>query len=443
MTNNEFKLPPQNIEIEMSLLSSLLLYEDSIPDVMDILKPDDFYKTAHKKIYECIVDIYRKSEKVDLALVADGLKKTGKLEEVGGGAYLSKLCDEIPLSPNHKAYAKIVKEKSKLRYMINTAIEISNTCYKDEDSKEAISIAESFLFKIAMASGGKKFKGIKELLFETIEKIEASKGSGFINGVPTGFRDIDSMTGGLQKTDLILIAARPSMGKTSLALDIARNATSKGIGVAIFSLEMSNGQLSMRMLSSESGVGTMSMRQGFLTPESWRDITRAASRLSENPIFINDSPDISVLDIRSKMRSLAIQNEIGLVIIDYLQIMKIHRRNERHDLEIGEISKALKSLAKELDIPVIALSQLNRKVEDRADKRPQLSDLRESGALEQDADVVMFIYRDEVYNKEPNNPNRGTAEIIIAKQRNGPTGTAKLVFNQSITKFSDIAKFKL
>jgi replicative DNA helicase len=436
------KLPPQSIEAEESILSAILLDNSILLDVLEILTPEDFYRTAHQKIFAAINDLFGRAEPVDLVTLANALRDKGQLDEIGGAAHLARLVDTVPSAVHVAHYARIVRDKSCLRRLIAKAGEITQKCYQETGELDRVmDFAESAVFEISENKHRAAFFPLSGIIESNISALEDRQGNrALITGVPTGFSRLDHMTSGLQRSDLIILAARPSMGKTALALNIARNAAFEGnVPVAIFSLEMSKEQLSLRMLCSEARVDSSRVRGGFLNPEDWNHITDAASVLSDAPIFIDDSPDISATSIRTKSRRLKMDKELGLIIIDYLQLMKGSSFIERRDLEISEISRSLKLLAKELNVPVLALSQLNRKLEERSDKRPLLSDLRESGALEQDADVVTFIYRDEVYNKDENNPNKGTAELIVAKQRNGPVGSVPLAFLGAYTRFENLA----
>ncbi len=436
------KLPPHSIEAEESILSAILLDNSTLLDVLEILSPDHFYRTAHQKIFSAVAELFSKSEPVDLVTLTNMLRDRNELEEIGGAAYLARVVDTVPSAINVQHYARIVRDKSALRRLIAKANEITQHCYDDGgDLDQVLDFAEGAVFEISEDKHQAAFHPISKIIETNIDALEVRQGNrALVTGVPTGYTQLDHKTSGLQGSDMIILAARPSMGKTALALNIARNAAVDGnVPVAIFSLEMSKESLSERMLCSEARVDSGRLRGGFLNPEDWNRITEAASALSEAPIYIDDSPDISATSIRTKSRRLKMDKDLGLIIIDYLQLMRGRSGTERRDLEISEISRALKLLAKELNVPVIALSQLNRKLEERSDKRPQLSDLRESGALEQDADVVAFIYRDEVYNKDENNPNKGTAELIIAKQRNGPTGTVPLTFLGQFTRFENPA----
>lgn len=436
------KLPPQSVEAEESILSTVLLDNSTLVDVVEMLRADDFYRTAHQKIFKAVEELFRKSEPVDLITMANTLRDQGELEAVGGAAYLARLVDTVPSAVNVGHYARIVRDKASLRRLITKANEITQHCYEDAGNlDQVLDFAEAAVFEISENKHRAAFHPLSKIIELNIDALEERQGNrALVTGIPTGFTRLDHMTSGLQGSDLIILAARPSMGKTALALNLARNAALDGnVPVAVFSLEMSKEQLSMRMLCAEARVDAGRLRSGFLNPEDWSRITEAAGVLSEAPIFIDDSPDISATSIRTKSRRLKMDKDLGLVIVDYLQLMRGAPGTERRDLEISEISRSLKLLAKELNVPVLALSQLNRRLEERSDKRPQLSDLRESGALEQDADVVAFIYRDEVYNKEENNPNRGTAEIILAKQRNGPTGVVPLTFLGTYTRFENPA----
>jgi replicative DNA helicase len=443
--SHQYLLPPQSIEAEESVISALLIDNHTLLDIVEILSAEDFYRTAHQKIYAAITDLFNKGEPVDLVTLANRLKVKGQLEEVGGASYLARLVDTVPLAVNARHYANIIHSKASLRRLIEKANAIVKKCFEDRgEVDDVIDFAEAAIFEISEKKSQQAFYPLSKIIIGNIETLEEKQGNrSLVTGVPTGFNRLDFLTSGLQKSDLIILAARPSMGKTALALNIARNAAvDAGISVAIFSLEMSKEQLSLRMLCSEARIDSSRLRGGFFSMEDWRRLTDAADILSESPIYIDDSPSLSAMEIRAKARRLKMDKNIGLIIIDYLQLMQARGTAERRDLEISEISRALKALAKELNLPVLAISQLNRMLEQRTDKRPRLSDLRESGALEQDADVVAFIYRDEVYNKEEDNPNKGIAEIILAKQRNGPTGEALLTFLNSYTRFENLVAEK-
>ncbi|MFC1812589.1 replicative DNA helicase [Thermodesulfobacteriota bacterium] len=437
-------LQPQNVEAEESILSAILIDNRTLDDIIEILTPDDFYRTAHKEIFSSITDLYAKDEPIDLVTLSNKLKEKGRLEEIGGASYLAKIVDTVPLAMNAKHYARIICDKSTRRRLIGKANEIINHCFEEEGGiDDVMNYAERSIFDELSESKKTTYHRLSGIIQDNFDMLESRQGKRF-SGIPSGFTLLDNLTSGFQDSDLIILAARPGMGKTAFALNIARNmAVEENVPVAIFSFEMSKEQLGYRLLCAEARVNSSRLRDGFLSQEDWVKLTNAAGVLSEAPIFIDDSTDISALDIRAKSRRLKIKENIGLIIIDYLQLMESRssgmRKPERRDLEIAEISRAIKGMAKELKVPVLALSQLNRMLEQRSDKRPMLSDLRESGALEQDADLVVFIYRDEVYNKEENNPNRGIAEIILSKHRNGQTGIASLAFLSAYTRFENMA----
>lgn len=436
------RVPPQNIEAEQSILSAILIENSTLPEVIEILSEKDFYREAHQKIFAAIVGLFERSEPADLITLRNILKERGQLESVGGASYLSELVDSVPMATNAAHYAKIIHEKATLRRLIERAASITTRCFEDRgDMEEILDFAERSIFDISEDKVRPAFHSLADILTDTYKAVEeAYENKILVTGIPTGYRELDQKTSGLQPGDLVVIAGRPSMGKTALALNIAQYASFQtGMPSAIFSLEMSKEQLSLRMLSSEARIDSSRMRGGFLSESDLARINRAAGALYDLPIYIDDSPAISALEIRAKARRMKMEKGLGLIIVDYLQLMRGRASAERRELEISEISRSLKALAKELNIPVAALSQLNRKVEDRSNKRPVLSDLRESGAIEQDADVILFIYRDEVYNKEEDNPNRGIAEINVAKQRNGPIGMLKLTFLDYCTRFQDYA----
>lgn len=436
------KVPPHNIEAEQSILSAILIENNTLPEVLEILSDQDFYREAHRKIFKAMVELFEKNEPADLVTLTNLLKERGLLGSLGGASYLAELVDAVPMAVNAAHYAKIVQEKASLRRLIEQAASITTRCFEDKgDVEEILDFAERSIFDISENKIKPSFYTLGEILTDTYKAVEeAYENKVLVTGVPTGFRGLDEKTSGFQPGDLIVIAGRPSMGKTALALNIARNASLEtGEPAAIFSLEMSKEQLSLRMLSAEARIDSSRMRGGFLSESDLARINRAAGALYDIPIYIDDSPAISALEIRAKARRMKMDKGVGLVVVDYLQLMRGRASAERRDLEISEISRSLKALAKELNIPVVALSQLNRKVEDRTNRRPILSDLRESGAIEQDADVILFIYRDEVYHQEEDNPNKGIAELILAKQRNGPIGSVKLAFLETYTRFEDLA----
>ncbi len=435
-------LPPQNIDAEASVISSILIDTDpsALFDTLEMLSPGDFYKGAHQLIFEAITSLVSRNEPVDLITVKNDLQDTGKLEAAGGAAYLTELVDTAPYAVDIRHYATIIKNKSSLRRLIESANEITRRCFENPtDVGAVIDYAERSVFEVAEDKTGQSFYQLNQIIQTNIATIEANQGK-WITGVPSGFERLDNLTSGFQNSDLIILAARPSMGKTALALNIARNvAVSAQIPVAFFSLEMSKEQLSMRLLTAEARINAFSLRSGHASKQDWIKITDAASVLDNTPIYIDDTAGLTSMEIRAKARRMKKEKQIGLILIDYLQLMTAYKTGERRDLEISEMSRSLKGLAKELDLPVIVLSQLNRAPEQNQDKRPMLSHLRESGSLEQDADVVLFIYRDEVYNKSEDNPNRGIAEVIISKQRNGPVGKVFLQFQDSFTRFHNLA----
>ena len=438
-----FRIPPQNIEAEQNLLGGLLIDDTALTRVIEIVQPEDFYKEAHSIIYAAILDLFERNEPRDLVTVHNALLSTGKLEAAGGPAYLAELADIMPVAANIEYYARIVRDKSLLRKLIQASTEIAGRCYEESgsDVDDILADAESSIFEISQQKIRKSFHPIRGVLKESIKKIESLfERQEMITGVPSGFSDLDRLTAGFQASDLIIIAGRPSMGKTAFALNIVQHAAiASGIPTAFFSLEMSKEQLALRMLCSEARVDAQRVRTGFLSEEDWNRLIMAADPLAEAKIFIDDTPALPILEMRAKARRLQSEQGLGLVVVDYLQLMRGRHNVERREQEISEISRSLKAMAKELNIPVIALSQLNRKVEDRPNKRPQMSDLRESGAIEQDADVIAFIYRDEVYNKAEDNPNRGKAEIIVGKQRNGPTGIVHLAFVSKLSSFANLS----
>jgi replicative DNA helicase len=438
-----YKVPPQNLEAEQSILGSILLENSAINSVLEVLTKNDFYNEAHRKIFHVIIELSEKNEPVDLITLSNALRDKNLLDAAGGTAYLASLVDNVPSAANVANYARIVKEKSILRGLIGSATDIITSCYETgSDVDQVLDRAEHSIFEISENKVRPSFYPIREIVkdsFRSIEDLYARKE--LITGVPTGFEKVDDLTSGLQKSELIIIAGRPSMGKTAFALNIAQFASLEGqTPVAIFSLEMSKEQIAFRLLSSEAKVDSQRLRKGFLGETDWPKLTTAAGRLSEAPLFIDDTPAITVLEMKAKSRRLKADQGLGLIIVDYIQLMRGGSYRDSREQEISEISRSLKSLAKELKVPVIALSQLNRKVEDRTNRRPQMADLRESGAIEQDADVIAFIYRDEAYNKSEDNPEKGTAEIIIGKQRNGPTGTVKLAFLEKFTSFENLAR---
>jgi len=437
------KLPPQNIEAEQSVLGGILIENESINKVMEILTADDFYRDAHRKIFNALINLSERDEPADLITVKNELQKTNQLDSIGGASYITSLMDSVPTAANIEYYAKIVKEKAILRNLIQTSTEIITKSYEDrEDVEELLDEAERGIFQISENRVRPSFYPIKKIVkdsFEIFQRLYEKKE--LVTGVPSGFKELDRYTAGFHASDLIIVAGRPSMGKTALCLNLAQHAAIENkITVGIFSLEMSKEQLVIRMFCSEARVEGNRLRTGFLTESDWPKLTIAAGNLSEAPIFIDDTPALSVLELRAKARRLKSEHGLGMLIIDYLQLMRGRSRVESRQQEISEISRSLKALTKELNIPVIAVSQLSRKTEERTGNRPQLSDLRESGAIEQDADLILFLYRDEVYNRSEDNPNKGKAELIIGKQRNGPIGKIELAFFDKFTTFKELYK---
>lgn len=431
------KVLPQNIEAEQSVLGAILIDNEAISSAIEILEPSDFYRETHRKIFSAMIELFERREPIDLITLTDYMRSTGILSEVGGEQYIALLATSVPTSANIRQHAKIVKEKSILRGLIRGGTEIVKRVFDDpSDPDELVDFAEKTIFDISARKVRGTFVSLKSLMadtFSTIERLYDRKEA--ITGIPSGFKDLDEYTSGFQNGDLIIIGGRPSMGKTAFGLNIARYVgVELKAPVAIFSLEMSNQQIAFRLLCSEAMVDSSHLKKGMIRKEDWHRLTAAAGRLAEAPIYIDDASDTSVIEMRAKARRLKMEKGLSLIIVDYLQLMRGRGNFERREQEISEISRGLKALAKELDVPVIALSQLNRAVEQRIDKRPTLADLRESGAIEQDADVILFLYRDDQYNK--NSPEKGIAEVNIAKQRNGPAGvTVKLTFLSHCTRF--------
>ena len=436
------KIPPQNIEAEQSVLGSMLLSRDAIIDVSEIIKADDFYKESHKKLFDVMMEMFEKDIPVDLVTVVDELRKRNMLEAIGGIDYIASLSSNVITTANVSYYAKLIKEKATLRRLIEASSEIMELSYEGDDVETVLDIAEQKIFDIAQGRNTTNFSPIKDVLMNTFYKIEELyKNKGQLTGIPSGFPDLDLKTAGFQPSDFILVAARPSMGKTSFALNIAQNAALlTGLPVAIFSLEMSKEQLVNRLICSTANIDSQKLRTGNLDEDDWMKLAAAMTPLSKAPIYIDDTPGIGVMDIRAKCRRLKLEKGLGLVMIDYLQLMQGRGKAENRQQEISEISRSLKSLARELNVPVITLSQLSRAPESRSDHRPILSDLRESGAIEQDADIVMFLYRDDYYHKDSEKKN--IAEVIIAKHRNGPTGTVELLWLAQYTKFVSLDKYR-
>src|SRR3954465_1936916 len=434
---------PHNLEAERSVLGAILLHNDAFNLAAEVIDANDFFRDAHRRIFDKMVRLAERNDAIDLVTLKEELGRSGDLDEVGGPAYISALIDGVPRSTNVEHYARIIKEKATLRHLIFSANKILATAYAGEDEADLLlDQAEHAHCAIADDKVRDGFVSLRDLAqgsLDTIEKLHSRKE--LVTGVPTGFTDLDEMTSGLQPSDLVIIAARPSMGKTSLVLNMAQHVGTKtDMTVGVFSLEMSKEQLFLRLLTSEARIDAHRLRGGFLGERDWGRLSEAIGVLSEAKIFIDDTASIGVLEMRAKCRRLASEHGLHLIVVDYIQLMQGRGRFENRTLELASISRSLKGLAKELGVPVVVLSQLSRGPESRSDHRPQLSDLRESGALEQDADLVGLIYRDDVYNKDPNNPDAGTAELIIAKQRNGPTGTVKLAFLREQTRFANLAQ---
>ncbi len=437
---------PHNLEAEKSVLGAILIHNDAFNHAAEVIDARDFFRDAHRRIFEKMIALSERSHAIDLVTLKEELQRSGELDEVGGPAYIASLADGVPRSANVEHYARIVKEKATLRNLIHSANRILSTAYEaEQDADLVLDDAEKAIFEIAEDRIREGFVPLRDLVqssFATIEKLQQHKG--LVTGVPTGFIDLDEITSGLQPSDLVLVAARPSMGKTSFVLNIAQHiGTATNMTVGFFSLEMSKEQLFMRLLTSEARIDAHRFRSGHLTEKDYGRLSHALGTLAEARVFIDDTASISVLEMRAKARRLKAEHGLHLLIIDYLQLMQGRGRFESRQQELASISRSLKGLAKELGVPIVALSQLSRAPETRSDHRPQLSDLRESGALEQDADLVMFIFREEQYRDAEGQPNQeaeGIAEIIVGKQRNGPTGTVKLAFIKEHTRFENLAQ---
>ncbi len=438
------KIPPQDIEAEQAVIGSMLTDVEAVNVAIESLKTEDFYREDHKLIYEAITHIYNRAEPIDIITLKAELTTMGKFEAVGGLEYLASLPDKVPTTTNVSRYVKIVEDKSMLRNLIKTADEIKESGYDEQEAIEDImDNAERSIFNIMEKKNAKGYTSIKDILVESFNQLEELYNrKEYITGVPSGFTDLDRRTAGFHGSELILIAARPAMGKTAFALNIATHAAVRGnIPVAVFSLEMSKEQLGNRILCSEALVDSNKIRTGELNEEEWGKLAQTSGELSNAKIFVDDTPGLNVMEIRARSRKLKLEKGIGLIVIDYLQLITGNaRRGGSREQEIAEISRSLKILAKELEVPVIALSQLSRAVEARPDHRPMLSDLRESGSIEQDADIVMFIYRDDYYNED--SEKKGIAEVIIAKQRSGSTGTVELAWLPSYTKFANLERYR-
>ncbi|MFB4213768.1 replicative DNA helicase [Shouchella sp. JSM 1781072] len=434
------RTPPQNIEAEQAVLGSILIEVNALTTASERLLPQDFYRASHQRIYEAMLDISEKGDPVDLVTLTAELQGRQWLDDVGGVPYLTDIAETVPTATNVDYYSRIVEEKSLLRRLIRAASDIVKDGYANEDEVGAIlDHAEKTILEVAQQKNSTNFVQIKDVLLETYDQIEVLQQSrGDITGIATGFSELDTMTAGFQRNDLIIVAARPSVGKTAFALNIAQNvATKTEENVAIFSLEMGASQLVTRMLCAEGNIDAQRMRTGALEEEDWHKLSMAMGSLSKAGIYIDDTPGVKVGEIRAKCRRLKQESGLGMILIDYLQLIQGNGRGgENRQQEVSEISRTLKAIARELEVPVIALSQLSRGVESRQDKRPMMSDIRESGSIEQDADIVAFLYRDDYYDKETENKN--TIEIIIAKQRNGPVGTVELAFVKEYNKFVNL-----
>lgn len=434
------RVPPQNIEAEQSVLGAILIEQSAIAKISDILQPEDFYREAHKLVYRSAMTLFERGEAIDFITVIDMLRREEALERAGGISYITSLANGVPTAANIVFHAKIVLEKSLLRRLIHAATDIAAMGYAEtEEVERVLDHAEQKILEVATRKIGQDFAPIKEIIFSTLDKIdEMHKAKGGITGLSTGFTNLDKLTGGFQRSDLILIAARPSMGKTAFVLNVAQHmATRDKKSVAIFSLEMPREQLAMRMMCAEGLIDSQHFRTGAMSNDEWKNLVDAADRLSASPMFIDDTAGVNAVELRNKARRISKEHGLDCIIIDYLQLMDggAHSRIDNRQQQISDISRSLKALARELKVPVIALSQLSRGPESRTSRKPMLSDLRESGSLEQDADMVAFLYREDYYNPETEKKN--LTELIIAKNRNGPTETVELYFHKNFTRFTD------
>jgi len=441
LTTTLERLPPQNLEAEQAILGSMLLEEQAIVQAAELLEESSFYKDAHRKIFAVLLTLYKAHVPVDLVTVTEELKKRNLLEEVGGASYLATLTSLVPTAANAEYYCRIVKQKAILRSLIRASTQIASDCYEETTEPDVLlDKAESLIFEIASKKLKRDAVAMKDIIKSSIEMIDTLyQRKGMITGLPTGFIELDQQLAGLQPAEFIVVAGRPAMGKSSFTLCVAEYvALVQKAGVAVFTLEMSKENLVQRMLCSHARINAHNVRSGILSTSDWPNLTKAAGKLSEAPIFVDDSPTLSVLELRAKARRLKSRYDVGLVILDYLQLMSESSYAENRQQEISVISRSLKALARELNVPVIAVSQLSRAPERRETFRPRLSDLRESGAIEQDADVVLMLFREDYY--APSEENKGIAEVIVAKQRNGPTGTVKLAFIKEYTRFETLAQ---
>ncbi len=440
------RVPPQNIDAEQAVLGAMLIKKEAIAEVSQILRPEDFYRDAHKIVYEAMLTLFNKNEPADIVTVSEYLNNENLMEKVGGVTFITALANTVPTAANVTYHAKIVREKADLRHLINTATDIAGMAYESSDDvADVIDKSEKMIMEVANRQNVSAFTPMRDIVMETFDKINVLyENKGGLTGIPCGFTDLDKLTSGLQASDLILVAARPSMGKTAFTLNIgAHVALKEHKNVAFFSLEMSKQQLVQRMLCSEGGIDSQKLRKGELDKTDWSKLVNVANKVAEAPLYIDDTAGITVIELRSKARRLKAEKGLDLIIIDYLQLMQGRTgkgATDNRQQEISEISRSLKAVARELNVPVIALSQLSRSVESRQIKRPMLSDLRESGSLEQDADIVMFLYREDYY--DPETVNKNITEVIVAKHRNGPVDTVKMFFKKEFTRFNDLSKMQ-
>lgn len=434
----DIKLPPHSLEAEQSVLGAMLIDQEAASLVAGLLKSQHFYRESHRQIYEAMIALYVGNQPIDLITVSDVLTQKGQLEQVGGVPYLTLLASLVPSSSTAGNYAQIVLNKAILRDLIGAASQISASCYQQEEVEGVLEEAERLIFRLSQSRAKRDFEAMPEIVAEVYRQIaQMVKNKGTVAGLPTGYRQLDQLTSGLQPSDLIIVAARPSVGKTAFALNLAQNvAIRQRVPVGFFSLEMGKEQLAMRMLCSEAGVDGQKLRTGFLDASDWAKISDASDALSESPIYVDDTPAISVMEMRSKARRLKLEKDVGLIIVDYLQLMRYGARTDSRQQEVAEITRGLKALARELHVPLIALAQLSRRAEEREGKRPGLSDLRESGEIEQAADLVAFLYREDYYDQE--SQNRNVIEVIVGKHRNGPVGTVKMAFLRHMQRYADL-----
>ena len=437
----ESRTPPQDMAAEQSVLGGMMLSKDAIADVVEIVRGPDFYRPAHEIIYDAVVDLYGRGEPADVVTISDHLTKRQELQRIGGPAYLHNLAQSVPTAANASFYAEIVRERAILRRLVEAGTKIVQLGHGADGEVDAIvNEAQSEIYNVAENRQSADYVSLGEVLVPTIDEIETNAShDGGLTGIPTGFRELDELTHGFSGGQMIIVAARPAMGKSTLALDFARSAAvTNGMTAAFFSLEMGRNEIAMRLLSAEARIQFQDLRKGDIRDEDWDKMSLAVDRLNEVPLFIDDSPNMSLMEIRAKCRRLKQRNNLKLIVLDYLQLLSSGKRVESRQQEVSEFSRTLKLLAKELDVPIIALSQLNRGSEQRTDKRPQVSDLRESGSIEQDADMVLLLHRDEVYDKE--SPRAGEADIIVAKNRAGPTRDIVVAFQGHYARFQDMAQ---